>query len=438
MRNHSFPFFVSLLSLPLVAQDPVTAQPAAGADTGPVVVAPGLRKLSFGGEYRIRYEGMFDYDLNGDAGASNEVFTQRVRFDIDAVVNDRLRAFIQVQDAREWGEEASTVDDAADGLDLHQGFLGVNDTPLLGGGTRVGRMEVSLGDQRLIGALDWKSGARAFDGVHQHWKIDDGTLHAFVLQAREVINAVNDDARVIGAYYTGKFGEGTTGDGYLILLSDDGLTPGATQQRFTVGTRWVTMPTSCLEVGLEAATQFGEVAGADIPAGDTYAFHVHGTYSFDGAWKPRLTLACDGASGDDPATADNERFNNLFPTAHAHWGMMDLAQWENLFNPWARIAVSPCACSTWSLTWNHLAAQEAGDVFRGPAATLSAGNVAWSKEMGEEFDLLYTRNLDVGKGVKAAAQVGYGVFMPGNGAKDANGGNDDLAHFFYLQFDLRF
>lgn len=438
MTRDKLKLFTALLAAPLFAQDPAQKEPAKEPAGCNVTTVPGVRKLSLGGQYRLRYEGLFNYDLDNDAGADNDYFTQRVRVNLGVEINDMFSTFFQVQDAREWGEEASTVDDAADGFDLHQGYLDVRDNPWFGGNTRVGRQEINLGDQRLIGALDWKSSARAFDGILQSWKFEPGTLLAFAIQAREVLDNSNNDARVFGGYFAGKLGDKTTDDFYLILLQDDGTTPGATQQRFTLGTRWITKPTDPLELGLEVATQFGDVAGADIPIGDTYAFHVHGTWAFDGAWKPRLTVACDGASGNDPTTADNERFNNLFPTAHAHWGMMDLAQWENLFNPWVRVAISPCGDCTWSLTWHHLAAMESGDAFRGPNATLSAGNPSWSKTMGEEIDLMWNRVLHAGEGVTSGLQVGYGLFVPGSGAKDANAGHDDLAHFLYAQFDLRF
>lgn len=428
------PIAASTLLLPAFA----VAQEPQAAPTGTTIVIPGVERLKIGGEYRIRYEGLFDYDFDHSAAsaASNDYFTQRVRLDFDLDFGEKVDGFIQIQDAREWGEEASTIDDAADGLDLHQGYVDLHE--VLGGTARIGRQEINLGDQRLVGALDWKSQARALDGVHQSWTCDKGcSTHVWFVQARELINTINDDARFVGIQHSPVFGEGWTNDFYLMYLQDDGTTVGGTQNRFTLGTRAIWKADKSLEFGLEAATQFGDLAGNDIKIGKTYAAHVHGQYMFEGDMHPKLTLACDVASGDDPSTADVERFNNLFPTAHAHWGMMDLALWENLFNPWLRFALEPNEVSTLSATVLHFAAMEASDAFGGPNGQLSPGNAAFSKDMGNEIDLLYTRRLDLAKNVKTAVQVGYGLFLPGDGVKDAKG-TDDMAHFLYAQFDLRF
>ncbi len=427
---------VLLTALPLSAQDPTPAPTP--APQGPEIVIPGVRKLTVSGQYRLRYENQIDYDFDKSKGsaASNDFFSQRVRVGLGFEFSDEVKAFFQLQDAREWGEEASTVDDMADGLDLHQGYVDIGRTPWIGGSTRIGRQEINLGDQRLVGALDWRTGGRALDGILQSWACcDDCSWVAWAVQGREAINAVNDDLWFGGVQWNRKLGA-VQGEFYLMYLHDDGTAPGLSHNRFTLGTRpvWTDGP---WEAGMELATQFGEQAGADIPIGDAYAAHVHVKHTFAGERRFYVMPALDLASGDDPNTADNERFHNLFPTAHAHWGMMDLAQWENLFNPWVRVGAQCCEQTDVSVTWHYFRAMEAGDAFRGPNGTLSAGNPAFSRTMGNEIDLLLTRKLDIAPAVKAALQLGYGVFLPGAGVRDANG-TDDVAHFVYVQFDVKF
>lgn len=431
---------VAVLATLAPAQQPqVPSAGGQGAEShGPAIVVPGLRKLTIGGQYRLRYEAQRNYDFDDDRKvvANQDFFTQRARLGFDFDFGEELRVFLQLQDAREWGEEASTVDDSADGFDLHQGYVDLRRTPGIGGSTRIGRQEINLGDQRLVGALDWRTGARSLDGALQTWKCEDGALLAWAVQGRETIGALNDDLWFGGLYGTRKFDAELTGDLYLMYLHDDGIQPMGAANRFTLGTRWIWGPAPW-EFGTELATQFGEQGTADIPIADTWAGHVHVMRRFDGDWQPWLKLAFDAASGDDPATADNERFNNLFPTAHAHWGMMDLAQWENLFNPWAQIGVTPCQHTDVALAWHYFRSMEAGDVLKGPNGTLSPGGVGFSRTMGHEIDLLVTRNLQLVEGVKTALQFGYGVFLPGPGVEDARG-TDDLAHFVYAQFDVKF
>ena len=71
-----------------------------------------------------------------------------------------------------------------------------------------------------------------------------------------------------------------------MLLHDDGLAPGSSANRFTLGTRWVHGGGKSWEFGLEAATQFGDQSGNDIPVAETWAGHLHLARHFDCGCKP--------------------------------------------------------------------------------------------------------------------------------------------------------
>lgn len=427
------PFALGLLGPTLLAQ----GAPPAAAGTATEFVVPGVRKVTLGGQYRLRYENQIDLDLDDRVRPdTNDFFTQRTRLAVGLDFSDRLGAFVQLQDVREWGEETSTLDDDADGLDLHQAYVDLRATAI-GGTTRLGRQELSLGDQRLVGALDWKSQARSFDGVVQTWTCEQGcALRAWAFQVRETLTpaTVNDDQWFGGVQYSTRPGE-LTADVYCMVLHDDGLTPGTAGNRFTTGTR-IVWAGPVWELGTELATQFGDEAGADIPIGDTYAGHVHVAHRFDAAGKPWLRVECNVASGDDPATADVERFHNLFPTAHAHWGMLDLAQWENLFNPMLQVGLRPCEQSNLALSWNFFRSMEASDRFGGPNGTIVPAGSTNSRTIGNEVDLVYTRQLDLGTAAKTSFQLGYGAFLPGSAPESL--GRDTVGHFAYAQFDLQF
>jgi hypothetical protein len=424
-------FIVALSATSLLAQDP--------GSEGQVSL-PGINKLTIGGQYRLRYEAFRDYDLNSDAGANRDYFTQRARVDFKFDLAEKLSAFVQFQDAREWGEETALTDDSANGFDLHQGYVHMDDTPIIGGNTTIGRLEVNFGDQRLVGALDWATGARALDGIVQGWSMDKATLLAFVFQAGEALTApeVNDDVHFGGLYYMREFGEGVHGDFYLMHLHDDGALPGGTANVSTIGTLWKFQANEQLDFGVEVALQFGEVGGADVSAGDAYAGHLDANWNFGGDRHMKGTFGLDVASGDDPATPDIERFNNLFPTSHMHWGMMDLALWENLMSPWLRFQFDTCAMSNLSITLLYLAAMEEADAFGGTRGMLTAGG-GNDDHMGNELDFLWTRKLDWGGKLDSSLQLGLGIFMPGDGAENGVGaGNDDLAEFFYAQLNFKF
>src|SRR3990172_6643744 len=78
-----------------------------------------------GGELRVRGV-MVD---NGDAATPMDggFFEQRTRVNVDASVDENAKVFVQIQDSRKWGSEASTTDTADNsdtgGVDLSQGYV---------------------------------------------------------------------------------------------------------------------------------------------------------------------------------------------------------------------------------------------------------------------------------------------------------------------------
>lgn len=400
---------------------------------------PGIRKLTVNGQYRIRYENQLEFDFDADRGASNDFFTQRVRLGFDFDLNDTLSVFAQLQDTREWGEELSTLDGSADGFDFHEARLNVHGIPGIGGDARIGRQAIALGAQRLISSLEWKSEARVFDGVLQTWNCETlggSTLDVFGLMIRERLNATNDDAWVLGAYGTAHPLERTTADAYVIYLHDDEAPGGGAHNRVTLGTRWH-HDVGNFQIEGEAATQAGEISGADIPIGETFAAHAHVRYTFaDCAWKPWIQVEGDLASGNDPNDPDNARFNSLFPFAHAYWGYMDLALWENMQHTVLTVGATPCERGRVAVFWHFFRAMEEGDRFGGPNGTLSSGAIGRSRTIGNEIDVKLNWDFDM-EPVNAGLELGYAFFLPGPAVK-AEKGSDDVAHFVYVQTDVRF
>ena len=415
---------------PLLAQDPP-------AENSMKIEIPGVQKLRIGGQYRLRYENLFNYDFDSDATDNNDFFGQRVRIDFDFTINDRFGAFVQVQDVRYFGETMTTIGRMSPGLDLHQAYFRVNDFPGIGGDARIGRQELAYGEHRLIGNLDWANQARVFDGGRFRWTCEEGgTFDLFAVQLREdrvVINRA-DDAWLFGGYLTKKV-DATTFDVYVLGMHDEMTGTGGNENRFTFGARADTTVDQ-FQFGAELATQVGKVNDLDIPFWDTCAAHAHARYNFDGERAPYVQADFDLASGDDPSSADNERFNTLFPTAHRHLGLMDMAFWENVTHGSLSFGMKPCAQSQLEASWRFFRSMESTDRVAGPNGVLSNGGAGIDEDLGQEIDLRFTWKPET-EPAKTSVQVGYGLFLPGDGVQDSRG-SDDLAHFFYLQGDVRF
>ena len=109
---------------------------------------------------------------------------------------------MQLQDVRIWGEETSTLGDfRADNFDLHQGFIQADFGEDGWLGTRVGRQEVNLGGQRLVGAVGWTQQGRSFDGVRVRTDKSWGTIDFLAFSLAEDQAAATDyDASLFGGY----------------------------------------------------------------------------------------------------------------------------------------------------------------------------------------------------------------------------------------------
>lgn len=401
---------------------------------GAVIEIPGLRKLRIGGQYRLRYENRYNYDFNSDVSDNDDFFTQRFRLELDMEFNEELGAYVQLQDVRNWGEEAGgTVSRSAPGFDFHQAYFQAKDFPGIGGESRIGRQVLAYGSHRLVGSLEWLSQGRSFDGVRHRWTDPESyRLDAFVTQVRETPGTANsdEDAWFMGAYGTWFF-DHSEGDLYVLYRHDNKTAGAGLENRVTIGGRYQGN-FDAFELEAEAATQWGEEDGADIPLGETYALHLHGQLDLGDELPPYIRAELDAASGDDPTTADNERFDTLYPTAHRHLGMMDFVFWENIFHVSLAGGIRPSERTKLQVAWHWFQAMEEGDAVFGPNGGLTTGGAGFDKDLGHEIDVLY--DLDLGTTpVKTSLQFGYGIFLPGDGVKDSTGGFDDLAHFVYAQ-----
>ena len=433
---------VVALSLVLSISAGLGAQEAQEVVNAPQISLPGVRSLKIGGQYRLRYENRYNYDFDSDKTRSDDFFVQRFRLDLDFDLGDDLRVFAQLQDARAFGSETgpdgqytvTSVD--SPGLDFHQAFVDVRDVVLLGGELRAGREILSYGAQRFLGALEWANQGRSFDGLRQRWAKEGAyQVDAFVTQIRETPERDFEE----DAYFGGVYGihqlDGGVAELYVFHRHDDKVGLGGVENRLSIGGRYL-QRFGAVEVEAEAVTQVGEDVGADIPIFDTYGLHAHAKLFLGEADEAWIRGDFDAGSGDDPDTADNERFDTLYPTGHGILGIMDFVFLDNLVHASFSAGMEVDSRSDAQIQFHSFRANEATDKVVGPVGKLSDGGVGIDRDLGYEIDAIYTVRFDTGA-AKTALQLGYGIYFPGPGVEDSLGG-DDLAHFFYAQGNVVF
>ncbi len=265
---------------------------------------------------------------------SNEVlfFDNRARLTVDGRLDIGIKGFIQLQDARVWGEEDSTLFEThADGFDVHQAWAEI---PLLLDGLklRFGRQEMAFDEQRLIGAVGWTTQARSFDAIRlQYYNpavIVGGEVFYAQLSDRETIlptttnpeDVEKDTAGVAGAYVTvkapkeGMFKHQISG--YSLL----DFSESADRERITVGL-YDKGSISIFKYRVEGYYQGGSVGEASINA---FMFGGYAGVGFGESVKIDLLFWADYLSGAENADETGTKaFNTLYATNHAFYGHAD-------------------------------------------------------------------------------------------------------------------
>ena len=374
------------------------------------------QEVDLGGQVRPRFE------LRDPVAGEAEAFTSmRVRADLDARLDRQVRAFVQFQDVRIWGEETSTLGDfRADAFDLHQGFLQVGDGE---GGllwARAGRQEVVYGGQRLVGAVGWTQQARSFDGLRLATDLGGLQVDLFGFQLSDAHAAsVESDAEFAGAYGVWSPAEGHSLDLYGLFRR---VRAEAATDEGTFGARYVGGQAGW-SYRVEGSIQAGTRAGSDLGAA---MFGARLGRAFAGG-DARVTLWYDWLSGDaDPTDDEIGVFHTLFATNHKFYGFADLflnipvhTGGRGLQD--AAVKLSASAGERVSL----------GADFHAFRVAESGGGV--DARLGEELDLTATYRYADG----LTGQGGFSYVIQGPGLADLERLEEDMI-FFYVMVDARF
>lgn len=290
-----------------------TALLLAGSTLIPLALS--AQTIDVSGQVRPRTEYR---DPSGAAG-SQAWTSMRTRLGATYRTQGPVSAFVQVQDVRFFGEESNTLTDyRADNFDLHQGWIQVGTEESLGRLT-IGRQEVALGGERLIGAVGWTQQGRSFDGARMGLGLGDRLdvdILAFQISESAAVGMADDEI-FWGAYGVLGAGDGRSVDFYA-LRQHRASGAGDTDQ-WTAGARYVATDGG-FYYRLEGAWQTGERAGSDVSA---FLAGARVGRDFAGG-DAGLTLWFDYLSGTDPGSGEVGAFDTLFGTNHKFYGYADL------------------------------------------------------------------------------------------------------------------
>jgi Alginate export len=256
----------------------------------------------------------------------------RLRFDLTAEPARLVRLGFSAHDARAFGFRfRDDLDSTADKLDVRQAWIELGEKEDSGWKVRLGRQELSFGDERLIGAdSEWSNIGRSFDAVRVSFRSGDMGFDLFtaapVIMQYRSWNRTHPSERIQGAYAWLQR-RGTVLGAYEFRTSDGqgGIL------RHTFGTHVRGDLGHGFDHNVEVALQRGKIAGLRIR-------------SWAGHWElgktlsrrdsaPRLWVEYNYASGDaDASDRRHGSFNDLYAAAYNKYGMSDPFSARNLQN----------------------------------------------------------------------------------------------------------
>ena len=277
-------------------------------------------------QYRLRFRHEEGRDFE-PGEPIRDYFRHRVRAGLQGMWQGKLGVFLQVQDARTYGEESSTADGQANAFDLHQGYAIL--VPTRGLELRLGRQEIAYENERLVGRSGWGEEGRSFDGVRVSF--DKGGLHAdaFYARLREVAspNATPD----VLAAFSGKAHFVGFDIRHHPLPELSPAVMGTVDLDDVTGKRHMTLGIlidgdiagGSATYGLEGYYQFGRTT-VDAPhSAFMLGLHARGTLPVTA--KPYLEAFANFSSGDgDPTDLVDGVFSTGQGTAHRFYGDVDM------------------------------------------------------------------------------------------------------------------
>lgn len=371
--------------------------------------------IDISAQIRPRYQ-IDNKDFNSNISSIN-YSELRTRIGFSFAPIEDITGFVQLQDSRIYGTEPSTLT-GIDNIDLHQAYFNINKLFSLPLNLKLGRMELSYGPQRLIGAVGWHNVGRSFDGGILQLTTERLDIDLFSAQTNENFEPGDtNDFSIIGAYGNMKISDKYKIQPFVIgeMLTGNDLS------RYTLGL-YINGKVGNLSHEIEGAYQLGSISkDIDIAA---FMFALNFNYTFNNPVKPAIGIGVDYLSGDDGKDSDKYKvFNTLYATNHKYYGFMDY--FINIPNHTYNLGLMDIHVKAELSPLNKLTTALAFHIFNSNS-DFTLENGKFSTSFGSEID--FTINYNYNSAVKF--QGGFSFFTPGDIFKQTKG--EDTSTWAYL------
>ena len=445
---------------------------------------PYMAAWDFGGNVRLRYEirengGATAAGAGGDfrergVDNDNSYFLSRLRVRAGYTAT-WFSALVEGRSSATTGDDRNPNPESDGPLDLHQAYVSIGNHKEFPLSVKIGRQELSYGDERVVGAFAWNNIGRVFDAAKVRWQNEYFSADFFtgrvVIPDDNNFNVSNDYDQFSGVYASTKLVPKQTTEVYFLARNASARAASAqptsllplpsARDIYTLGLRAKSNPGELgpWDYGFELMGQLGHYNDPLVtPTSrrsldhEAYAAVAQLGYTWtDSSMTPRLGLEYSFGSGDsDPADNKHQTFENLFPTNHKFYGYMDFLSLQNIHDGRLSLSCKPTAQMSLAIEGHAFWLAETADSFynvggaRRGTLTSNRGNglgyginPAYSNYLGSEIDLVagyaVTKYLSL--------EAGYGHFFVGGYVKQslsapARGAVD--ADWVYLQSSFNF
>lgn len=401
------------------------------------------QEIKWDGELRVRSE-LDGRDFKNSTPPNYfSLFRARLGANIQPIEN--VKVYLQIQDARIFGEEKdatgsfNTISNT-NNLDLHQGYLQLDKFLYDELTLKLGRQRLSYGSERIMGAVMWNNIGRIYDGGLMRYEIPEHRFDLFVMNTAETniapsaatpsdVKFVRDAGQLFsGLYYSSKYFADHQVDLFALHQLDRNISVSGFNDlsRFTSGIYAKGSITNELFYEGDLAIQNGWKKGNDIAA---YLFAITAGYKFTDMPISSASISFERLSGTPAGDAKYKTFEPPYATGHKFYGFMDYfinipkhTDERGLQDIYARFIFHPYESVTANITLHNFTLAE----------KLNPPTVD-ETELGQEID--FVLNWKYNKYV--SFECGGGLFVPGKIMRSKYDGND-VAHWGYLTTMITF
>ena len=332
-----------------------------------------------------------------------------------------------------------TAANMRDIFDLRQGYLDFHYKPVQ---FIVGRQELRIGDERVVGISDWTNNSRTWDGFY----VRVGNVNQLNLFSTSVVTVHPGSLDTHGAGLTfhgvdaklATYVPNTTIEPFVLVhalprvTSQQGEAGGQTEVTF--GSYYATK----LPLGFDSSgtgdLQRGSYSNDSIHAGAAIVRGSYGTKRLP--WQPHLEAEYDFATGNPHTNSDRiGTYDQEYPSNHNPFGVVDLFGFENINQRRLNLQLTPRSTILALFQGGSLHTATIHDgVYSSAGASLIAAPAGGFKsdDIGSEFDAsakyIFHKSF--------VTNVGVGHFFPGELMTSEKRGAP--LTYAYLGFTYRF